>query len=185
MCKNMLTFLYLPFSHRHSLVPSTPHLSDAISSQSTACWADQRIIFFPNPQRANYNSSQLYVFSEGGKKKSAKYEAVDSGWQLQLLRNMILLHMSVWSPLLKQASFHSPEAESKEAVKSQRQNSSTPVNLTCSDRPHSSLPTLITQINIKLNTRPRSVNFYVVKNDWLFASLHQRDQRNLGWISQC
>lgn len=38
------------------------------------------------------------------------------------------------------------------------------------------LPTLITQINIKLNTRPCSVNFYVVKNDWLFASLHQRDQ---------
>lgn len=38
------------------------------------------------------------------------------------------------------------------------------------------VPTLITQINIKLNTRPCSVNFYVVKNDWLFASLHQRDQ---------
>lgn len=38
------------------------------------------------------------------------------------------------------------------------------------------LPTLITQINIKLNTRPCSVNFYVVKNDWLFASLHQWDQ---------
>ena len=38
------------------------------------------------------------------------------------------------------------------------------------------LPTLITQINIKLNTRPCTVNFYVVKNDWLFASLHRRDQ---------
>lgn len=38
------------------------------------------------------------------------------------------------------------------------------------------LPTLITKINIKLNTRPCSVNVYVVKNDWLFASLHQRDQ---------
>lgn len=41
------------------------------------------------------------------------------------------------------------------------------------------LPTLITQINIKLNTRPCSVNFYVVKNDWLFASLHHRDQSTL------
>lgn len=46
------------------------------------------------------------------------------------------------------------------------------------------LPTLITQINIKLNTRPCSVNFYVVKNDWLFASLHQRDQKYPGRISE-
>lgn len=38
------------------------------------------------------------------------------------------------------------------------------------------MPTLITQINIKLNIRLRSVNFYVVKNDWLLASPHQRDQ---------
>lgn len=35
-------------------------------------------------------------------------------------------------------------------------------------------PALITQINIKLNTRPRSVNFYAAQNDWLPASLLPR-----------
>lgn len=44
------------------------------------------------------------------------------------------------SPLLKQASFHLPEAESRGTVKSQHQNRSTPANLTCSDRPRSSCP---------------------------------------------
>lgn len=108
------------------------------------------------------------------RKKSAKYKAAILACWLLLLRHMILRCIS---PLLKQASFHSPEATKErrgcEIAASEQLN-------TCqSDLQWQAtllLPTLITQINIKLNTRPCSVNFYVVKNDWLFASLHQRDQ---------
>lgn len=72
--------------------------------------------------------------------KCRKYKAPISTWQLLSWRHMLLLHMPVSSPLLKQASFHSPEAESKEAVKSQHLKSSAPASLTCSDRPRSSCP---------------------------------------------
>lgn len=72
--------------------------------------------------------------------KCRKYKAPIPTWQLLSWRHMLLLHMPVASPLLKQASFHSPEAESKEAVKSQHLKSSAPASLTCSDRPRSSCP---------------------------------------------
>lgn len=97
-------------------------------------------------------------------------------WQLLLLlRHMILLHISLKSPI--KASIisltWSREQRGCEITASEQLN-------TCQSDPQWQamllLPTLITQINIKLNTRPCSVNFYVVKNDWLFASLHQRDQ---------
>lgn len=94
------------------------------------------LFFYFKPQHTNYNLSKLYsLWGE-----CRKYKAPIPTWQLLSWRHMLLLHMPVSSPLLKQASFHSPEAESKEAVKSQHQKSSAPASLTRSDRPRSSCP---------------------------------------------
>ena len=176
MRKNVLTFLYLPFSPPPLTCPP-----DAISSQSAVYLADQRIIFF-NPQRANYNSSQLYLFFWGG--KSAEHKSDDSAMTIVVVKaHDTPTHVSLKSPI--KASIisltWSREQRGCEITASEQLN-------TCQSDPQWQatllLPTLITQINIKLNTRPCSVNFYVVRNDWLFASLHQRDQKYPGRISE-
>lgn len=61
-------------------------------------------------------------------------------------------HAAAPPPPLALASFHSPDADSRMAVKSGPESGSTPADLTRGDRPVLLLPTLITQTNIKLNT---------------------------------
>lgn len=165
MCKNVLTSLYLPFSHCHSLAPP-----DAISTQSTVYWADQRIIF-SNSQHANSNSSRLYLFFEEEKAQRTSCR----------LQGGKRCSWGIWYSYTCQSPIKasiisltwSREQRGCEITASEELN-------TCQSDPQWQatllLPTLITQINIKLNTRSCSVNCYAVKKDWLFASLHQRDQ---------
>lgn len=176
MYKNVLTFLYLPFPPLPVTCPP-----DAISSQSTVYLADQRTIFF-NPRHANYSSSQLYLFFEGEKRKEQSSDTAVTNVVVAIYDTPT--HVNLKSPI--KASIisltWSREQRGCEIAASEQLN-------TCQSDPQWQatllLPTLITQINIKLNTRPCSVNFYVVKNDWLFASLHQRDQKKPGRISEC
>lgn len=171
MCKNVLTFLYLP-STAH-LPPAPPPRCYLVSKRRLFSWSTNYLF---NPQHANFDSlAPLSIFP--GKAQSADFTAAIAAAVVVVKAYDTPTHVSL--PLLKQASFHSPEAESQEAVKSQQLS-------TCQSDPQWQamlpVPTLITQINIKLNTRPCSVNFYAVGNDWLFASLHHR--RTLERISE-
>lgn len=168
MCKNVLTFLYLPFSHRQSLV------SQMLStSQSTAYLAINELSLSTLNTLITIHNS----FTCSLREKSTEHNAV---WQLLLLSHIILLHTAVSLKSHIKAGIisltWSPEQRGCEITASEKLN-------TCQSDPQWQatllLPTLITQINIKLNTRACSVNFYVVKNDWLFASLHQRDHGTL------
>lgn len=92
MCKNMLTFLYRPFSRRHSLAPLP----------SPRCYlllkAAQRIIFL-NPRRTLFFRR---LFSEGGK-KSTKYDAV---WRPLRSSHAILVRHVGLESLIKAGKHH-------------------------------------------------------------------------------
>lgn len=133
--------------------------------------AREALCIFSNPQHANYNSSALYLLFAGEKAQSIK----------RRFRSSRCCCCSIWysytcqSPIKASIISLNWSGEPRDC----KITASEPLNTCQSDLQWQAtllLPTLITQINIKLNTRPCSVNFYVVKNDWLFASLHQRDQ---------
>lgn len=168
MCKNLLTFLYLPFSHRHSLVPP-----DAIYFSKHCLFSRSTNYLFPTLNTLiTIHPSFFYLFFGGEKRK------VQSSATVVVEPYDTPTHVSLKSPI--KASIISLTWSTEQ--RGCEITASEPLN-TCQSDPQWQatllLPTLITQINIKLNTRPCSVNFYVVKNDWLFASLHRRDQSTL------